>query len=113
MTIERARQLRKSMSPAEARMWTMLRTEPFKALHFRRQRQIGPFYADFASFKAKLVIEIDGGQHYEDAAMQYDARRTKVIEAEGYAVLRFATTDVMHHLDGVHAAMLAAVGLTQ
>jgi very-short-patch-repair endonuclease len=98
------------MSPAEARMWNMLRIEPFKTLHFRRQMQIGPYYADFASFRARLVIEVDGSQHTEDLAVAYDARRTRIIEAEGYTVLRFATTDVLHHLDGVHATVLAAVG---
>jgi very-short-patch-repair endonuclease len=111
MTIERARQLRKSMSPAEAKMWTVLRQDPFKSFHFRRQMQIGPYYADFASFKAKLVIEIDGSQHYEDAAISYDERRTLVIEAEGYQVVRFATTNVMYHMNGVSIALLAALGL--
>jgi very-short-patch-repair endonuclease len=109
MSIQRARELRKSMSPPEARMWTMLRLPPFKALHFRRQMQIGPYYADFASFRAKLVIEVDGAQHFEDAAQTYDARRTRFIEAEGYRVLRFSTMDVLQYLDGVHAAILDAV----
>jgi very-short-patch-repair endonuclease len=112
MTIERARQLRKAMSPAEARMWTMLRAEPFKPFHFRRQMQIGPYYADFASFKAKLVIEVDGSQHYEDDAIAYDTRRTQVMEEAGYRVLRFATTDVLRHMDGVSIAMTDALGLS-
>ena len=60
--IERARTLRRSMSPAEARLWAMLRTEPFKALHFRRQMPIGPYYVDFVSVRMKLVIEVDGSQ---------------------------------------------------
>ena len=92
-------------------MWTLLRMDVFKPLHSRRQVQIGPYYADFASLKAKVVIEIDGGQHYEDAAIAYDARRTRVIETEGYTVLRFATTDVMHHLDGVRTVVMSALGL--
>jgi very-short-patch-repair endonuclease len=100
------------MSPAEARMWETLRTEPFKQLHFRRQMQIGPYYVDFVSVRSKLVVEVDGGQHYEDDAVAYDARRTRLIEALGYRVVRFATTDVMHHLDGVHAVLLAAAGET-
>jgi very-short-patch-repair endonuclease len=107
MSIERARQLRRSMSPAEAKMWVVLRSEPFSAWHFRRQVQIGPYYADFACVRRRLVIEIDGGQHYEDAAMAYDARRTRAIEAEGYRVVRFTTTDVMHHLAGVGEVLLA------
>ena len=64
---------------------------------------IGPYYVDFVSVRMKLVIEVDGSQHYEDEAMAYDARRTAMIEALGYRVVRFATTDVLHHLDGVHA----------
>jgi very-short-patch-repair endonuclease len=98
------------MSPAEARMWAMLRTEPFKALHFRRQMPIGPYYLDFVLVRARLVLEVDGSQHYEDDAIAYDARRTRAIEALGYRLVRFATTDVMHHLDGVHAILLAEVG---
>jgi very-short-patch-repair endonuclease len=112
MSIHRARQLRKSMSPAEARMWNLLRMEPFGSLHFRRQVEIGPYYADFASRKRKLVIEVDGSQHYEDAAIAYDARRTRVMEAEGYAVLRFATTDVLYHLDGVQMMIMEAIKTT-
>ena len=92
-------------------MWKLLRADPFKALHFRRQMPIGPYYADFASFRAKLIIEIDGSQHFEVLAIAYDARRTATMEAEGYAVMRFATTDVLHQLDGVHALLLAALGL--
>jgi len=89
-------------------MWSLLRLPPFKVLHFRRQMQIGPYYADFASFRAKLVIEVDGAQHLEDAAQIYDAQRTRFIEAQGYRVLRFSTIDVLQALDGVYAAILDA-----
>jgi very-short-patch-repair endonuclease len=99
------------MSPAEARMWSMLRAEPFKPFHFRRQLQIGPYYADFASITAKLVIEVDGGQHYEDEAVAYDERRTRVIEKEGYRVLRFTTIDVLRQMEGVSVAVMDALGL--
>ena len=91
-------------------MWTLLRAEPFKKLHFRRQMPIGPYYVDFVSVRARLVIEVDGSQHYEDDAIAYDERRTRMIESLGYRVIRFATTDVMHHLEGVSVALLAAVG---
>jgi very-short-patch-repair endonuclease len=89
-------------------MWTMLRGEPFKAWHFRRQMPIGPYYVDFVSVKVKLVVEIDGSQHYEDDAIAYDARRTVAIEKLGYRVLRFATTDIMHHLGSVRAVLSGA-----
>ena len=90
-------------------MWTLLRTEPFKQLHFRRQMPIGPYYVDFVSVRARLVVEVDGSQHYEDDAVAYDARRTRAIETLGYRVVRVATTDVMHHLDGVGVLLMAAV----
>lgn len=94
-------------------MWTMLRMEPLKPLHFRRQVQIGPYYADFASLKAKLVIEIDGSQHYYEKAFAYDERRTRFIEGEGYRVIRFTSIDVGRELSGVYQVVLAAVGLEE
>jgi very-short-patch-repair endonuclease len=93
------------MSPAEAKMGTVLRSEPFKAWHVRRQVQIGPL-CGFVCVKARLMIEIDDGQHYEDGAVAYDTRRTAVIETEGYRVVRFATTDVMQHAAGVAGVLL-------
>ena len=98
------------MSPAEARMWTMLRADPFRSFHFRRQMPIGPYYADFTSVRAKLVIEVDGAQHFEDGAIAYDERRTRLIESLGYKVVRFTTTDVLYHFDGVSLVLLDAVG---
>ena len=92
-------------------MWTMLRAEPFKPFHFRRQVQIGPYYADFASLKVKLVIEVDGSQHFEDEAIAYGERRNRFVEAEGYRVLRFTTIDVLRQMDGVSIAVMDALGL--
>ena len=97
------------MSPPEAKLWVLLRTEPFSAAHFRRQVPLGPYYADFASHAAKLVIEVDGGQHSDDSAIAHDARRTVYIEAEGYRVLRFTTVEVLNHIDAVGAAILRTI----
>ena len=82
----------------------MLR-EAFENEHFRRQVPIRHFIADFASHRAKLVIEVDGGQHSEEI----DAARTAVIEAEGYHVLRFWNHDVLGNLDGVWTTIDAAL----
>ena len=109
MNIALARTLRRRMPPAEARLWTLLRTEPFKAFHFRRQVPIGRFFADFASHGAKLVIEVDGSGHFTNAAQKRDAGREAFIVGQGYRVLRFTTTDVLGHLDGVGATILAAL----
>jgi very-short-patch-repair endonuclease len=97
------------MSPAEARLWVLLRHDTFKPHHFRRQVPLGAYYADFASHGAKLVIEVDGSGHFTDAAVVYDARRTAFINAEGYTVLRFTTLDVLQNIDGVFAAIGAAL----
>ena len=67
------------------------------------------YYVDFVSVRAKLVIEVDGSQHYEDDAIAYDERRTRMIESLGYKVMRVPTA-VMHELEGVSIMLLAAVG---
>jgi very-short-patch-repair endonuclease len=85
-------------------MWNLLR-ENFPEEHFRRQVPIRDFIADFASHRAKLVIEIDGGQHNEEV----DAERTRLIEAEGYRVIRFWNHDVLGNPDGVAAAIAEAL----
>lgn len=78
-------------------MWCLLR-QSFPNAHFRRQVPIRHFITDFASHRAKLVIEVDGGQH-SDAA---DSDRTRLIEIEGYRVLRFWNNDVICNAHGVH-----------
>jgi very-short-patch-repair endonuclease len=82
--ITRARRLRRDMTDAERAMWRLLR-EAFPDWHFRRQVPIRCFIVDFASHRAKLVIEVDGGQHAAEA----DAPRSATIEEEGYRVFRF------------------------
>jgi very-short-patch-repair endonuclease len=95
------------MSPAEALVWSALKSEQLRPLHFRRQVRLGPYYADFASHSAKVVIEVDGSQHFTDEAQAYDARRDSFMHAQGYRILRFTTLDVITTLDGVYAAVLA------
>ncbi|MGH6784357.1 MAG: endonuclease domain-containing protein, partial [Sphingomicrobium sp.] len=77
--VRRARRLRRDMTDAERVLWRLLR-EGFPDWYFRRQVPIRHFIADFASHRAKLVIEVDGGQH----ETQTDAARSTVIESEGY-----------------------------
>ena len=77
-------------------MWALLR-ESFSEARFRRQVPLRTFVADFASHRAKLVIEVDGGQH----EAQVDEDRTALIEAEGYRVIRFWNNDVLGNPDGV------------
>ena len=107
MSKDRARSLRRSMSPAEALVWSVLRKKSLKHFHFRRQVQLGPYYADFASHRARLVIEVDGSQHFTVEAEAYDARRNTFMQAQGYRILRFTTLDVLTNLDGIHAKVAA------
>ena len=79
-------------------MWLALR-ETIPGTKFRRQVPIGPYYADFLCFSAKLVIEVDGGQHGE--AQDYDTRRTAFLEAKGLRVIRFWNNDVLGNAEGV------------
>ncbi|MCL2487632.1 MAG: endonuclease domain-containing protein [Oscillospiraceae bacterium] len=91
--------LRSNMTKQENRLWyDYLRGLP---LQFSRQRIIGGYIADFYCDKLKLVIELDGSQHYEQEALVYDAERTAYFESLGLAVLRFTNTEVDHQFEGV------------
>lgn len=102
----RARKLRANMTDAERAMWTLLRTA-FSEWRFRRQVPFRQYIADFASHRAQLVIEVDGGQHKDEI----DAPRTAIIEADGYRLIRFWNNDVLSNIDGV--AILLAKALAE
>jgi very-short-patch-repair endonuclease len=89
---------------AEKVMWRLLR-EGFPSARFRRQVPIRRFVADFASHQMRLVIEVEGGQHGEEA----DATRTAQIESEGYRLIRFWNNDVLTNREGVHMTIAAAL----
>ena len=92
-----ARKLRAAPTLAEQRLWSHLRASQL-GVRFTRQFPIGNHIADFACRKARLVIEVDGGQHAENA---FDETRTAMIEAHGYRVIRFWNNDVLSNIDGV------------
>ncbi|WP_445490381.1 endonuclease domain-containing protein [Rhodopseudomonas sp. RCAM05734] len=103
-----ARNMRKEPTDAERALWPRLKHDiALTGSHFRRQALIGPFIVDFASRKAKLVIELDGGQH--GAQHDADARRTRFIESRGYRVLWFWNHDVLGNLDGVLSEIQSAL----
>ncbi|RJF76069.1 endonuclease domain-containing protein [Rhodopseudomonas palustris] len=110
-----ARELRKTSTDAERLMWSALRDKQLDGFSFKRQVPIGPFIADFACHAKKLVVEIDGGQHFSDDAERADAARTAAIEARGFRLIRFSNAEVMSNRDGVLqsiATELAARALT-
>ena len=87
------------MTPAERRLWSRIRNRQIADTRFNTQFPIGPFICDFVSRDAKLIIEVDGGQHAEQA--QADAGRTAYLKAKGYRVIRFWNNDVLENTDGV------------
>lgn len=89
MVSELARNLRKNATDAERKLWRHLRLAKREGVHFRRQAPIGPYVADFACHRAKIVVELDGSQHSKHENMTYDAARTAYLESRGYRVLRF------------------------
>ena len=87
------------MTDAERRLWSRLRNRQVRGLKFRRQMPIEGFIADFACVAARLVIEVDGGQHAEN--IEADRIRTEAIESAGYLVIRFWNTDVLARIEAV------------
>jgi very-short-patch-repair endonuclease len=96
-----AKSLRRNATGAERRLWQGLRRKEVAGFRFRRQVPLGAFIADFASFEARLVIEVDGATHSTDVEVGRDAGRTRWLAAQGFAVLRFTDGEVFHNLDGV------------
>ena len=96
---KKARVLRNFATHAEQRLWRHLRGRRLQELKFRGQYPIAGYIADFACIEAKLVIEVDGGQHAEQAA--HDAERTRKLQINGYRVLRFWDNDVLLRTDAV------------
>ena len=96
---EFARHLRQSATDAERLLWRHLRLNRLSNFRFRRQRPIGPYVCDFACLKSRLIIELDGSQHAENAT--YDAKRDAFLRANGFRVLRFWNADVLHRTDTV------------
>ena len=96
-----ARCLRRDATNAERRLWEGLRPKQLAGFRFRRQVILDGFIADFASFDARLVVEVDGATHSTDDEIAYDAARAAALAAQGFAVLRFANEDVYRNLEGV------------
>jgi very-short-patch-repair endonuclease len=107
---KRARALRTNSTKAEQIIWRAVRAHRLLGVGFRRQTPIGPYIVDFVSHSAKVVIEVDGGQHFDDAYEARDARRDKFLRSKGFRVLRFSNYDVMTNLEGVWTVIAAAVG---
>ena len=99
MDVRKARYLRSHPTEAEQKLWQHIRQRQMLGYKFRRQRPIGPYIVDFVCLEARLIIELDGGQHQWQ--YKYDEERTAWLESEGYHVHRFWNHDVLNNIDGV------------
>jgi adenine-specific DNA-methyltransferase len=101
----RARALRRCSPDAERLLWRHLRDRRLGGHKFRRQHPVVGFFADFACVEAHLIIELDGGQHFEPDAVRADARRTRVLAANGFHVMRFDDRQVLSETNAVLSAI--------
>jgi very-short-patch-repair endonuclease len=96
-----SRVLRKKMTDAERKLWYRIRMKQVKGLQFYRQKPIGNYIVDFYCPKAKLVIELDGGQHYLKTGKEKDKIKDNYLSGLGLKVLRFSDVDVLRDIDSV------------
>lgn len=101
-----SQKLRSSMTDAERALWGRLRRKQLSNLQFYRQKPLGQFIVDFYCPSARLVIEIDGGQHYCPQGLESDSRRDCYLKEMGLSVLRFSNHDVLANTDGVVAEII-------
>ena len=104
-----SQKLRGSMTDAELLLWSKLKGKQLKGLQFYRQKIIGNYIADFYCSRARLVIEVDGGQHYTDAGRTADAVRDRYMQSLGLRVLRYSDNDVLTNIAGVVESIYACL----
>ena len=103
----RERRLRRDQTEAERVLWQHVRDRRLLGWKFRRQRRVGPYFADFTCTEGHLIVELDGSQHLD--AVEHDAARTRFLETRGFRVLRFWNDDVLRETDAVLDAIAAAL----
>ena len=96
-----SRGLRREMTDAEQRLWYRLRRKQLHDVQFYRQKPLGEYVVDFYAPAVRLVIEVDGSQHFEAAAMVADERRSAALQRMGLQVLRFDNRQVLLETDAV------------
>lgn len=108
--VSRARRLRREQTDAERRLWNYLRARRLGGYKFRRQHTIDRYIVDFYCDDARLVIEVDGGNHNEPRQKDYDRQRTMTLEKLGLRVLRFWNDEVLLYTEQVLETILEALG---
>ena len=102
-----SRQLRSNMTEAEKLLWSRIRRKQLKGRQFFRQRIIGRYIVDFICPKDKLIIELDGSQHYTDQGKKKDRARDEFLMSKGLTILRFSDREVFKNLEGVLEVIFA------
>ncbi len=105
--LSNARNLRKTATDAEQKLWSLLRRRQLEDHKFRRQEVIGNYIADFLCYEKRLIIELDGGHHLE--IQDEDAERTQWLESQGYKVIRFWNDAVLKEPESVLEVILKAL----
>jgi very-short-patch-repair endonuclease len=95
----KARSLRKNQTDAERLLWQKLRNRQLLNVKFRRQFPIEPYIADFVCLELKLIIELDGSQHFDQIA--YDNKRSDFLKQREFKIFRFWNNDVFKNTEGV------------
>ena len=101
-----ARELRRTLTDAERKLWHLLRSRQLSHVKFRRQVPLGPWIADFVSYEHKIVVEADGGQHVDS---ERDKARDLDLAQRGFRVLRFWNNDILTNSNGVLERILEAI----
>jgi very-short-patch-repair endonuclease len=102
-----AKRLRRNETDAERKFWWLVRGRQFAGMKFRRQYLIGPYIADFVCLEARLVVELDGGQHAEQ--MEYDRKRDAFLASKGFRVIRIWNVDFLTNTDDAMDAVFRAL----
>ncbi len=107
---DRARELRKTQTDTELKLWQALKQRQIQGVKFRRQYCIGYYIVDFVCLSHRIIIEVDGSQHSEK--VEYDLIRTEFLSKMGYQVLRFWNNEVFQNLEAVLESINNAVTMT-
>ena len=108
-TRQRAKAMRRNLTDAERILWSQLKGKQVNGWQFRKQHPVGPYIADFACVRAKLIIEVDGDSHTEAQHVAHDAKRTSFLERQGWSVHRIWNFEIYNNLnavmDGIYAIL--------
>lgn len=108
--MKRAKIMRKEMTSAESKLWSLLRNRNAIARKFRRQQAIGPWVADFACPAIHLAIEVDGASHDSADQKPWDEAKEEYLRTSGWRVLRIKNADIYASLSAVEAQIISAIG---